>query len=254
MSAPEYANYLFIRRLASAQFDKRIGQEWLEESELEAALQNEMSAAFLHYGIDVGNFFVGLVRERFGNFVKHGIFSKEGDNYTGYYYRISAEVKSDYCKRFLDNLPVANRIRALGEPALVRALNALAVEKGWNRSDATDETFQFLAESGRAPASDRVVSFSDNEILDLDAKSTELIDQLSKQNQIAETPGLRELILGQLKAGRELIRAGSVRLFVLQVTLLESLTYLAKKYDGEIVGALAGQLIEALLKLIGIDS
>lgn len=104
-----------------------------------------------------------------------------------------------------------------------------------------------------APASDRVVTFSDNEISDFDIKTSEIISAVSAQNQIDGSPGLREILLGQLKAGRELIRAGSFKLYVLEVTLVQSLTFLAQRYEKEAIGALAAALLTTLLKHIGID-
>lgn len=113
---------------------------------------------------------------------------------------------------------------------------------------------QVSASMQDAPASDRIVSFSDNQVVEVEAKASELIEAVASQNQLDEEPGLREVILGQLKAGRELIRAGSFRLYVLQITLIESLHFLAKRYEREAIGALAASLITALAKHIGIDA
>jgi len=104
------------------------------------------------------------------------------------------------------------------------------------------------------PASDRVVTFSDNQVTILEEQTTAVIDAVSAQNQIDDDPGLRELILGQLKAGRELIRAGSFRLYFLELTLIETLRLLAKRYEKEAIGGLASALIAALIKHIGIDA
>ncbi|AEG48237.1 hypothetical protein Sphch_0542 [Sphingobium chlorophenolicum L-1] len=111
----------------------------------------------------------------------------------------------------------------------------------------------YLDSSSSAPASDRIVNFNDNQISDLDSQTTQIIEAVSAQNQIDDEPGLREVILGQLKAGRELIRAGSFRIFVLEATLIQSLTFLVKRYEKEAIGALAAALLGALLKHIGID-
>lgn len=106
---------------------------------------------------------------------------------------------------------------------------------------------------GVAPASDRVVSFSDNQITELDGKTTELIDAVSSQNQVDENPGLRELILGQLKAGRELLRAGTCRVYLIELTLIQSLKFLAARYEEQAISALATVLIEAIMKHLGLD-
>jgi hypothetical protein len=105
-----------------------------------------------------------------------------------------------------------------------------------------------------APASDRIVSFSDNQVVELDVQTSDIITLVAAHNQIDGDPGLREIILGQLKAGRELIRAGSFRLYFLELTLIETLRFLAKRYEREAIGGLASALIAALLKHIGIDA
>lgn len=104
------------------------------------------------------------------------------------------------------------------------------------------------------PASDRIVTLSDNQVLELDTATTEIIDAVTSQNQIGESPGLRELFLGQLKAGRELIRSGSAKAYLIQITLIDTLVYLAKRYENEVIGGLAAALVEALLKYFGIVS
>ena len=105
-----------------------------------------------------------------------------------------------------------------------------------------------------APASDRVVTFSDNEVANLDSQTSQIIDAVSAQNQIDGNPGLRELLLGQLKAGRELIRAGSCRIHLIELTLIETLKFLAKRYEREAIGGLAAALITAIAKHIGLDA
>lgn len=108
-------------------------------------------------------------------------------------------------------------------------------------------------EDVRAPASDRIVTFSDNQISELSDQADLVIAEISAQNQIDNSPGLRELLLGQLRAGRELIRAGSFKLYLMELTLLDTLRFLARRYEHEAIGGLAAALITALMKHMGID-
>ncbi|MEG3173201.1 hypothetical protein U1708_13355 [Sphingomonas sp. ZB1N12] len=141
----------------------------------------------------------------------------------------------------------------LGSVWLNRALDGL--RKQVEELGSLDAVIgQARGETLPAPASDRVVTFSDNQITELDEKATAVIDAVSAQNQIDGVPGLRELVLGQLKAGRELLRAGSFRLYFLELTLIETLRMLAKRYEKEAIGGLASTLIAALLKHIGIEA
>ncbi len=139
----------------------------------------------------------------------------------------------------------------LGDHWLKRAL--LGLQKHYSENGVLPNNVSSSFVESSAPASDRIVTFSDNQISDLEDKTSEIISAISAQNQIDGSPGLREILIGQLKAGRELIRAGSFKLYVLEVTLIQSLTFLAQRYEKETIGALAAALLSALLKHIGID-
>lgn len=119
-------------------------------------------------------------------------------------------------------------------------------------TQAQDENV--FPELGFAPAAGRVVTFSDNQISELDEQTGQIIDAITSQNQIAGIAGLRELVLGQISAGRELIRAGTFRLHLMQLTLFQTLRFLAERYEREVIGGLAAALLTALAKHIGIDA
>ena len=137
------------------------------------------------------------------------------------------------------------KYRAIGPEFLTKALRNLEIDEraGVDKMPLSDV---------QIPASDRTVSLNHNEISEFDERTSEIIDSVEKFNQIDEIPGFRELIVGQLKAGRELIQAGSFKLYVLQVTLIDSLMFLAKRYEKETIGALASALLTALLAHFGI--
>ncbi|MBJ6123108.1 hypothetical protein [Sphingomonas mollis] len=141
----------------------------------------------------------------------------------------------------------------LGPAWLNRALDGL--RKQVEQAGSLDAiASQSVVKETKVPASDRVVTFSDNQVTELDEQTTAIIDAVSAQNQIDGVPGLRELVLGQLKAGRELLRAGSFRLYLIELTLIETLRMLVKRYEKEAIGGLASALIAVLLKHIGIDA
>jgi hypothetical protein len=100
------------------------------------------------------------------------------------------------------------------------------------------------------PASDRVVSLSHNQINETDAKVSELIEQLEEDNGVPENPGLRERLIGQLKAGRELVRAGEFRAYLLYEVLVKALNEIIEKYGNEAIKALANALLGAVVSRI----
>jgi len=104
------------------------------------------------------------------------------------------------------------------------------------------------------PASDRVVTLSHNQVQEIEAPLDELVKALEADNGIPDRPGLKERLLGQIRAGRELVRAGTFRSYVLYVTLLSGLSSLAEKYKDHAIGAVAATLIELLIKhVFGVD-
>lgn len=146
--------------------------------------------------------------------------------------------------------PVFEDFGEFGDDWLRRALAGL--KEGIERAGSLAE-FSNESSGESAPAADRIVRFSDNEVLELEAKTSEIIEGVEALNSIGEQAGFRDLILGQLRAGRELVRAGSVKVYLLQITLIDTLNFLAKRYEHDVIGALASALAIALAKHLGLE-
>lgn len=106
--------------------------------------------------------------------------------------------------------------------------------------------------SMEAPGSDRIVSLTHNQVDALDEPTSELISAVERENAIPDSPGLRELIIGQLKAGRELIRVGVFKVELLYATLVIGLKMLIEKYKDHAIAALASKLLDLVLQQVGI--
>jgi hypothetical protein len=98
------------------------------------------------------------------------------------------------------------------------------------------------------PASDRIVTLSHNQQIELEVSSTELIDGLAKENSIDGDASLRERFLGQLRAGRELIRAQTFRVYLLYESILTVLNSLIERYQGQAIGQVAKKLLDLLIE------
>lgn len=103
-------------------------------------------------------------------------------------------------------------------------------------------------ESEKIPASDRIVTLSDNQRTEFENVSLELIDEVEKSNGIDGDPTFRQIVLGQLKAGREMIRAQIFNVELMYLVMVEALKSLIKKYEGHVIGATATTLMELLIK------
>lgn len=100
------------------------------------------------------------------------------------------------------------------------------------------------------PASDRIVTLGHNQVAELEEPIEELVEALERDNGVPDQPGVRERLLGQVKAGRELIRAGTFKAYVLYVTLFRALGELIERYKGTAVAMAAASLVDLLIKKI----
>ena len=136
----------------------------------------------------------------------------------------------------------------LGSPWLNKALEGLRAqisEKGSLEALQNQVSNSAVVE---APASDRTVTLAHNQQILLEDASSELIDLVEKENAVDGDSGLRQRIVGELKAGRELIRAQSVRAFLLYTTLVSALGALIEKYGGTAIGLTAKKLLDLLIE------
>jgi hypothetical protein len=93
------------------------------------------------------------------------------------------------------------------------------------------------------PASDRLVRPSHNEVAEIEHPAAELLEALERDNGDPDNLGFRERILGEIKAGRELIRSGEFRAYLLYQTLLAALGELISRYKNPTIVALANALL-----------
>ena len=101
-----------------------------------------------------------------------------------------------------------------------------------------------------AAASDRLVTLHHNQQLELDQAATELIDSVEQQNGIDGDLTLKQKIVGQLRAGRELIRAQTFNAYLMYQTLMTVLGGLIEKYKDQALGHAAKKLFDLLVEHI----
>ena len=102
----------------------------------------------------------------------------------------------------------------------------------------------------KIPASDRIVSLNHNQLAAVVQPIDDLVGALDADNGDPDQPGFREQILGEVRAGRELIRARTFRSFLLYETLVRALGELIKRYSNPTIVALANALLGALVSEI----
>ena len=97
------------------------------------------------------------------------------------------------------------------------------------------------------PAADRVVALSHNQIGEVERPLTEVIAALESDNGNPDSPGLRERLIGQLKAGRELVQAGEFQAYLVYATLVRGLGELISKYGNPVLAALANAVLSVIV-------
>ncbi|WP_426264759.1 hypothetical protein [Sphingomonas sp. PWP1-2] len=97
------------------------------------------------------------------------------------------------------------------------------------------------------PASDRVVTINDNSRQEIDNAAEDLYGRLKSENSINGDVDLRDRFIAQIAAGRELLRAGSVRVYLIQETLLRMLSSIIHNYKDQAIAEAAKKLFDLLL-------
>ena len=100
------------------------------------------------------------------------------------------------------------------------------------------------------PASDRIVKLTDNQISEIDDLANDLSQNLSMTNAIDGDKDLKDRFLGQIAASRELIRAGSVRAYLVYETLARMLLSLIDKYKDHVIGEVSRKLLDLIIQHI----
>jgi hypothetical protein len=130
-----------------------------------------------------------------------------------------------------------------GQPWVERVIARLKTGEVENVSDAIPEQANISI-----PASDRIVRLNDNQAHELVDAIDDVASSLQRENSIGGDGELRGRFLGQLAAGRELVRAQSVRAYLLYEALVRMLGTLIQKYKGQALGEAAKTLLKLLIE------
>ena len=204
------------------------------------------------YDVEISHDQADLVARRIEQL---GLLKRISDPYAGVYLvpksQMSVLLRLSNIKNEMAHSVLFNAVDG-GHPLLSRAF---ANPKFWDdfRKQVDQEEFdpiqlENVSDADFVPASDRIVTLSHNQQIDLEASATELIDEFSKENSIDGDVSLKDQFLGQLRAGRELIRALSFRAYLLHETLFSLLGGLIERYKGQAIGQVARKLLDLLIE------
>lgn len=179
--------------------------------------------------------------------------SISSDKYAGETIRISRSILEKTLEGARDvggGNAVLNNVRLNGKPWLTRVFSNSAF---WTdlEGEAVVASVPENTSGEDIPASDRTVTLNHNQFTAIDGPVEELIVALDADNGIPDELGLREKILGQIRAGRELLRAGVFDGHLFYLSMVVGLKLLIEKYKDHIVGALASKLLDAIIEQLG---
>jgi len=253
-----YLKYVIAMFIRSKPFEELVGPDWIPEEEYAVTVESIAEEALKAFGYGGGGKnYAHISKEINEEFKQLGVIEFEGDEYSGKWFRFDFGYKNHCLISIISDLPNIDTIKGLGEGVVNRALKKIALEDGLlslrdqrgPESDVSEASKE--PPDAEAPASDRVVRLDDNQRSEIETPLSEVIDLVGKENSVDGEDGLRELILGKIQAGRELIRAGIFSLESFHLTLVVGLRMLVERYGDHAIGAAASKLLDLVLQQVG---
>ena len=175
-----------------------------------------------------------------------GVITKINDEFAGDFFKININ-------RAVDEITRESQIEGslIQKYRLVGPAFLNGVIDHFKELDSDESDHMPLESGGAAPASDRLVRLDHNQISNLDSQILELVNELeAKDIGDPDHPGLRERILGQIRAGRELVLSGQFKAYLLYEVLVKALGELIEKYGNPTIKVLANALLDAIVSQI----
>jgi hypothetical protein len=250
----EYVKFVLASYMRTGIFDEQVGNSWIFDDNYQALARSTVNLAFEQFDISVDpQYYEDNFAELFDLLVKDNAVIYEGDEYTEQFFRFNSVKKNKVVEQILQTNSVARRIERLGEAgpeALRRALNKIVGEGIELYSGLDMQADNDPIGSISVPAADRIVAINHNQRSDIDDAASQVIANLTPENSIDGDSDLRDRFLAQLSAGRELIRAQSIRAYLLYEVWARMLSTLIARYKDQAIGEAAKKLLGLLIEHI----
>jgi hypothetical protein len=215
--------------------------EWVRRDTIERWLTVQMMEALDAFGSDIARPYPALASNIFDRLLEKGLIRTEKNPVAGSYYNITLELLKQFGKNYLLSSEIARQSEIIGHSLFSDVFEA------YIHNEVPEDQIQAI-DGVPVPASDRIVSLNHNQIDDVTEPLSDLIQQVEQTNGDPDHPGFRERVLGQLRAGRELLRAGSFRVYFLYTLLLTALAELIARHKGTAIAATAETLLQLLIQ------
>jgi hypothetical protein len=233
----DYILTVFYRNVAST-FAAPEG--FVRRSVIATSVREALDATLDNYQAKDAEDTQALAEHIFDEFHGNGVIQERRDLIAGSYFRVIGDQLASFRKVWLSESSVQKVALEIGPDQFFRDV----FDAYLGRVSSDFEARIALA----APASDRVVSLNHNQINEFERPLEDLVAKLQEDNGVPDSPDLRERLLGEVKAGRELLRAGTFRAYLLYVTLIRALGELIERYKGHAIAMIAASLVDLLVK------
>lgn len=194
--------------------------------------------------------FIKIYGDRFGEFVDQASKESSAALDSGAFMEPDV-MRADYRSAYaMEKHGLFEDYQELGDDWAKRAIQGLRDHV--EREGSPENLKPASPSEADVPASDRIVTLEHNQQAEIEEPLENIVELVEVENSIDGQDGLRELVLGQLRAGRELIRAGVFSVHSLQMTLVVGLRMLVDKYGDTAIAIAAAKLLDLLLKHYGI--
>jgi len=232
----DYIEVLFYLDLLEIEFPK----EYVRRDEIVPAIRSGLEETLIGYDERIRENTHILAEIYFDNLLNSRVFQTREDKFAGTYYRFASSQAAANREAFLKVNEIYAQSQAIGSRFFPDVFAGYLGVAEIDESPVIGEI--------KVPASDRIINLKHNQIQEIEKPLDELVATLEADNGIPDRPGLKERLLGQIKAGRELVHVGNFRAYLVYVTLLSGLLTLVEKYKDHVIGAAAATLIELLVK------
>jgi len=169
-------------------------------------------------------------------------FAKISDEFAGDYYSVSPQNIASFRQLAVSHDDISRKAEAIGAERYFSD-----VFGAWQTGNTEVPNIDGVPID--VPASDRIVPISHNQRAEVIAPLEALIDDVRVDNESIDAD-VKDRLLGQLRAGQELMRAGSVRAYILYHTLIRGLIEIAARFRGRAIAVAAEKLIELIVEHI----
>ena len=250
MSAQNHLRAVLVLRMGWENFSSNFGYDWKSLETARTDLIKDFSDVLFESGFETG--FENDVEQVADWVLASQAFETKGNSYTGTWCKLDQGGQQGLVSHFRTIDEEGLLLNQLGGNAILAALSNVGRELGWTSNSDNDGNSDGQSNSSGVPASDRIVTLGHNQRQEIEAPIDEVLDLIEPENSIAGEDGLRELVIGRLRAGRELIKAGIFSVRSLELTLIVGLRMLVERYGDAAIALVATKLLDMLLKQYGI--